>query len=103
LFRAALTASATDHRFRERRLATLQFCAERQKEFLLTRSGELGCADPARGSDLMFERYTAVLDHELLFGHFTTTASLDDADLERELVEQSFFALGISAEQTARA
>ena len=97
LFRAMLIASVSDERFRERRLATMQFCAERQKEFLLSRADELDCADPARASDLMFELVAATLDHELLFGRFTTTSPPSDIELAAELTDQCLHLLGVRA------
>jgi AcrR family transcriptional regulator len=96
LFRAALTAAATDDRFRASRRETMQFCAEQQKRFLLSRVDELSCSDPARASDLMFELVAATLDHELLFGRFTTTAPLVDGQLVRELTDQCMYVLGVS-------
>lgn len=103
LFRAMLIASVTDERFLERRLATMRFCAEQQKKFLLTRADELACDDPARASDLMFELVCATLDHELLFGRFTTTAPGSDAELAAELTEQCLHLLGVSALASADA
>ena len=97
LFRAMLIASVTDERFRERRLATMLFCAEQQKRFLLTRADELGCPDPARASDLMFELVAATLDHELLFGRFTTTSPPSDVELAAELTDQCLHLLGVPA------
>ncbi len=94
LYRAALTAAATDPSFRERRLATMQFCAEQQKAFLLGRLDELHCADPARASDVIFELVAATLDHELLFGRFTTTSPPSDAVLIDELTEQCLGVVG---------
>ncbi len=97
LFRAALCAATTDERFRRERVEVMQFCAEQQKRFLLSRAGELGCADPARSSDLMFELVSATLDHELLFGRFTTTSPTSDLDLILELIAQCRHVLGLSS------
>ena len=96
LFRASLTAAASDERFRERRARTLQQCAELQKQFLLGRAHELGCADPARASDQVFELVTATLDHELLFGRFTTTSPATDHELQRELTARALAVLGLA-------
>lgn len=103
LFRAALTAAATDERFRERRMRTMQSCAERQKAFLLTRADELDCPDPARASDMMFELVAATLDHELLFGRFTTTSPQSDAELVQELTDQCLHVLGVRVPEPAEA
>jgi AcrR family transcriptional regulator len=97
LFRAALCAATTDERFRRARVEVMQFCAEQQKRFLLSRAGELGCVDPARSSDLMFELVSATLDHELLFGRFTTTSPTSDLDLILELIPQCRHVLGLSS------
>lgn len=94
LFRAALAAAATDPDFRERRRATMQFSAEAQKRFLLTRRDELDCADPARASDAMFEQLTATLDHELLYGRFTLTSPATDGELIDELTIRALRVLG---------
>lgn len=101
LFRAALMAAANDERFRDRRLATLQFSAEQQKAFLRSRADELGCDDVARASDRAFELVVATLDHELLFGRFTTTSPGDDRQLVDELAEQARAVLGIGVEHEA--
>ncbi|MEJ5254618.1 MAG: TetR/AcrR family transcriptional regulator [Acidimicrobiales bacterium] len=95
LFRAALCAASSDERFRRARVEVMQFCAEAQKQFLLSRVDELGCADPARASDQMFELVAATLDHELLFGRFTTTSPESDLDLIAELTWQSRQILGL--------
>ena len=95
LFRAALQASATDERFRRRRMETNLLCAEAQKSFLLSRADELGAARPDRASDMMYELVSATLDHELLFGRFTKTHPESDLDLVAELTDQSFHVLGI--------
>lgn len=95
LFRAALQASATDERFRRRRMETMRICAEAQKRFVLSRVDETDCRDPARASDMMFELVSATLDHELLFGRFTATFPESDFDLVDELVSQSLHVLGI--------
>jgi AcrR family transcriptional regulator len=97
LFRAALQASATDERFRRRRMETMQLCAEAQKRFILSRRTELRCSDPARASDMMFELVSATLDHELLFGRFTTTHPESDLVLVEELVSQCNHVLGLDA------
>ncbi len=97
LFRAAVVAAATDERFRARRRATMLFCAEQQKVFLLARQDELACADPARASDLMFELVSATLDHELLFGRFTTTSPPSDVELTLELTDLCLTLLGVGA------
>lgn len=103
LYHAAITAAATDERFRNRRTETMQFCAEEQKRFLLTRLDELQCADPARASDMMFEIVSATLDHELLFGQFTTTSPKSDVQLVAELTEQCLNVLGVHAAAAAPA
>ena len=94
LYRAALTAAATDERFRARRIDTMRFCAEQHKAFLITRADELVCVDVDRASDQMVEMLTAVLDHELLFGRFTTTTPSSDVELVAELTEQCLAVLG---------
>jgi AcrR family transcriptional regulator len=94
LYRAALTAAATDERFRARRIETMRYCAEQHKAFLSTRAGELDCHDVSRSSDLMYEVVTAMLDHELLFGRFTTTTPSSDVELVAELAEQCLAVLG---------
>jgi AcrR family transcriptional regulator len=98
LFRAALMAAANDERFRDRRMATLHFSAEQQKAFLRTRADELGCPDVARASDRAFELMVATLDHELLFGRFTTTSPHDDRQLVDELARQACWILGAPRE-----
>jgi AcrR family transcriptional regulator len=95
VYRAALTAAATDERFRTRRIETMRHCAEMHKAFLLTRVDELGTLDVGRASDLMFEVVTAVLDHELLFGRFTTTSPASDVELVAELTQQCLAVLGV--------
>lgn len=95
LFRAALQASATDERFRRRRMETNLLCAEAQKGFLLSRRDELGTDRPDRASDLTYELIASRLDHELLFGPFTTTHPQTDAELIEELLDQAFHLLGI--------
>jgi AcrR family transcriptional regulator len=94
VYRAALTAAATDERFRARRVDTMRYCAEQHKAFLATRTDELSCLDVGRASDLMYEVVTAVLDHELLFGRFTTTVPSSDVELVAELTEQCMAVLG---------
>jgi hypothetical protein len=42
----------------------------------------------------MYEVVTAVLDHELLFGRFTTTTPSSDVELVAELTQQSLAVLG---------
>jgi AcrR family transcriptional regulator len=96
LYRASLQASVADERFRRRRLETMQLCAEEQKRMLLSRVEELHCADPERAADMVFELVSATLDHELLFGRFTTTHPTSDVDLIAELTEQSLHILGIN-------
>jgi AcrR family transcriptional regulator len=96
LYRASLQASVTDERFRRRRLETMQLCAEEQKQMLLSRVDELHCADPERAADMVFELVSATLDHELLFGRFTTTHPTSDLELIAELTDQSLHILGIS-------
>jgi AcrR family transcriptional regulator len=98
VYRAALTAAATDERFRNRRIATMRSCAEHHKTFLVGRAGELGCADVERASDRMYELVTAMLDHELLFGRFTTTAPASDVALVAELTQQCLAILGVTAQ-----
>lgn len=95
LFRAALQASATDERFRRRRRDMLRLCAEEQKRFVLTRTEEMDCPDPARASDVMFELVSATLDQELLFGRFTTTRSSLDLDLVAELTDHCLHVMGV--------
>jgi AcrR family transcriptional regulator len=95
LFRAAFCAATIDARFRDLRIDVMQFCAEQQKNLLVARADELGCADPARASDHMFEMLAATLDHELMFGRFTTTSPTDDVGLMAELSEQCFQVLGV--------
>jgi AcrR family transcriptional regulator len=94
VYRAALTAAATDERFRARRIDTMRYCAEQHKAFLATRADDLACLDVGRASDLMYETVTAVLDHELLFGRFTTTIPSSDVELVAELTEQCLAVLG---------
>lgn len=94
LFRAALTAAATDARFRRVRLDTMRFCAEQQKRLLRTRAGELRCASVDRASDRAFELVATTLDHELLFGRFTDTSPDNDLDLIGELTERCRYLLG---------
>jgi len=94
LFRAALAAAATDPDFRERRRGTMQFSAEEQKRFLLSRRDELACSDPARASDAMFEMVTATLDHELLYGRFTVTSPSTDRELSDDLTGRALAVLG---------
>jgi AcrR family transcriptional regulator len=95
LFRAAFCAAAIDERFRDLRIDVMQACAEQQKALLLLRADELGCPDPARASDQIFELLSATLDHELMFGRFTTTSPTNDVALVAELTEQCSRALGI--------
>ena len=45
LYKASLQASVTDERFRRRRMETMRLCAEQQKQLVLSRAHELGCAD----------------------------------------------------------
>lgn len=99
LYRAALQASATDERFRRRRMEMMRSCAEAQKRFVLSRADEVGRSDPARASDMMFELVAATLDHELLFGRFTTTHPDSDLDLVEELIGQSMHVLGLDDDQ----
>jgi AcrR family transcriptional regulator len=95
LFKAAFSAATIDERFRDLRIGVMKVCAEQQKAFLLTRADELGCPDPARASDQVFELVAATLDHELLFGRFTTTSPTNDVALVAELTEQCFRVLGL--------
>jgi AcrR family transcriptional regulator len=95
LFRAAFCAAMIDDRFRDLRINVMKLCAEQQKALLLTRADELGCPDPARASDQMFELVSATLDHELMFGRFTTTSPTNDVALVVELTEQCSRVLGI--------
>ena len=95
LFRAAFGAAMIDERFRDLRVDVMRFCAEQQKAFLLARADELGCADPARASDQMFEIVAATLDHELMFGRFTTTSPSSDVELVAELTGQCLQVLGL--------
>ena len=91
---AALVAAARDAGFRDRRRATMQVGAEAQKRFLLTRRDELDALDPARASDTMFELVVATLDHELLYGRFTTTSPSTDRELIEDLTRRSLAVLG---------
>lgn len=100
LFHAALVASATDERFRQRRLDTLRACADLQKAFLLGRSDELSCAMPARAADRAFELLVARLDHELLFGRFTATSPASDLELVDELSDACLHVLGLQPAAT---
>lgn len=95
LYRASFCAAAVDERFRVLRVEVMRFCAEQQKRFLLSRREELGCVEPARASDQMFELVSATLDHELLFGRFTTTSPTTDLDLVTDLTEQCLHVLGV--------
>ena len=95
LFRAALTAAMTDGRFRDSRIATMQLAAEAQKGFVMTRLDEVSCGDPARASDQVFELVSATLDHELLFGRFTTTGPTSDGELIDDLTSRSLQVLGV--------
>jgi hypothetical protein len=73
----------------------MRYCAEQQKALLLTRAGELGRTDPERASDQMFELVAATLDHELMFGRFTTTSPDDDVTLIAELTGGCLRVLGV--------
>jgi AcrR family transcriptional regulator len=95
LYKASLQASVTDERFRRRRMETMRLCAELQKQLVVSRAHELGCADPVRASDMMFELVSATLDHELLFGRFTDTYPQTDAELIAQLTEQCSHILGL--------
>jgi AcrR family transcriptional regulator len=103
VYRAALTAAATDERFRARRIDTMRYCAEQHKSFLVTRSDELTCLDVGRSSDLMYETVTALLDHELLFGRFTATGPPSDVELVAEITEQCLAVLGVRAAEPVNA
>jgi len=94
LFRAAVALAATDAEFRELRRSTMQFSAEEQKRFLLSRRDELHCADAARASDAMFEMVAATLDHELLYGRFTLTSPATDGELIEDLTGRALGMLG---------
>lgn len=95
LFRAVFSASMVDARFRDLRIDVMRYCAEQQKALVLTRASELGCADPERASDQMFELVSASLDHELMFGRFTTTSPADDVTLAAELAQGCLHVLGV--------
>jgi AcrR family transcriptional regulator len=95
LFRAAFCAATIDERFRDLRIDVMRFCADQQKQLLLTRSSELDCADPARASDQMFELVAAALDQELLFGRFTSTSPANDVELVDELTRRCLHVLGL--------
>ncbi len=95
LFRAALQMCATDERFRRRRMETMRVSAEAQKEFILSRAHELDAPDPARASDAVFELVSATLDHELLFGRFTTTRLETDQELVEELTDRCLHILRV--------
>jgi AcrR family transcriptional regulator len=95
LFRASLCAATSDARFRERRVAVMRLCAEQQKQFLLSRSDEMRCSDPARASDQLFELVSATLDHELLFGRFTSTSPASDHELVVDLTDRCLQVLGV--------
>ncbi len=97
LFRAALVAATNDERFRAARIGVLSICAEEQKRFVLTRADEMRCPDPERASDQMFELVAATLDHELLFGRFTTTSPTCDHELIAELTARCQAVLGVQA------
>jgi AcrR family transcriptional regulator len=103
LYRAALTAAATDERFRARRVETMRYCAEQHKALLIRRSDELTCLDVGRASDLMYELVTAVLDHELLFGRFTTTTPASDVELVAEMTQQCLAVLGVRTAEPVEA
>jgi AcrR family transcriptional regulator len=96
LFRASLTAAATDERFRTRRIEVMRFCAEQQKRFVLTRREEVGAADPGRASDRAFELVVATLDQALLFGRFTSTSPASDQALVRDLTDQCLRVLEVA-------
>jgi hypothetical protein len=49
----------------------------------------------------MFELVAAALDHELLFGRFTTTSPTSDVDLIADLTEQSLQVLGATPTEQA--
>lgn len=98
LFQAALRAATTDERFRHRRIEVMRLCAEEQKRFLLTRADELGCDDPARASDQAFELVATTLDHELLFGRFTSTSPASDVELVADLTERCLQVLGVESD-----
>jgi AcrR family transcriptional regulator len=95
LFRAVFSAAMVDARFRDLRIEVMRYCAEQQKALLLTRAGELGRTDPERASDQMFELVAATLDHELMFGRFTTTSPDDDVTLIAELTGGCLRVLGV--------
>jgi AcrR family transcriptional regulator len=95
LFRAAFCAATIDERFRDLRVQVMRVCAEQQKQFLLTRADEMHCTDPTRASDQMFELVAAALDHELLFGRFTSTSPTSDVDLVADLTAQCHQVLGL--------
>lgn len=97
MFRASLKAATSDERFRRSRVELLQFCAEQQKAFVMSRRNETSCEDPARASDQMFELVSKTLDHELLFGRFTTTSPCSDIDLVQDLTRQCLQVLGARA------
>jgi hypothetical protein len=77
-------------------METMLICAEAQKSLLLSRVAELDCRDPARASDMVFEMISATLDHELLFGRFTTTFPTSDVELIDQLTDQAMSILGVS-------
>jgi len=95
LYRAFLTAAATDPRFRTRRLDTQRWCAERVKSFLRTRVNELGCADVERSADRIFELIGMTVERHLLFGASTETTPTSQEGLVADLTTQCFLLLGL--------
>lgn len=95
VLRTAITACTIDERIRKLRRESLRFYAETQKEFFRARSADVKRADVERASDQMFEIMTMTLEHELLFGRFTTSSPESDSDLVADLSRRCLFALGL--------
>lgn len=96
VLQTAVYLAASDERFGNLRRASLQFCAEAQKDFLLSRSNEIKRADVPRASDQIFEIMTTTLEHELLFGQFTKSSPESDADVIKDITERCLSILGLS-------
>jgi len=95
LFRAFLTAAATDERFRTRRIETQRWCASRVKAFLETRGNELDVDDIGRAADRMFELIGMTVERHLLFGPSTDTSPTTQDGLVTDLTAQCCLLLGI--------
>jgi AcrR family transcriptional regulator len=103
LYRAFVVASAADERFRVRRADAQRWCADHSKTFLRTRANELRCRDIDRGADRVFELISMTVEHHLLFGVSTRTASTTQEALVADLTEQCCLLLGIDAGDTSGA